>query len=210
MKNIDISKTGFKYFKDNFLDINELHLKEFYEALDDQNLKIRGDNVSVIKSEKKYSNIMNLKQKILNLFKQNKIKNLIFEDIWVQKNSYTEYNPNELPNVPHIDKIRKFKVLIYLDDVDATNGAISFYGLDPDDMETFRQRLKPDYKKNKGNVLKNISKHECQKLTGPFGTTIFFDTNTPHFAGELKYKKSERKSLRFNFVKKKSFFSELF
>ena len=63
IKQIGISKTVFQYFKNNFLEINELHLKEFYEALDDQNLKMRGDNVSVIKLEKKYANIMNLKKK---------------------------------------------------------------------------------------------------------------------------------------------------
>ena len=32
IKQIDISKTVFQYFKNNFLEINELHLKEFYEA----------------------------------------------------------------------------------------------------------------------------------------------------------------------------------
>ena len=32
------------------------------------------------------------------------------------------YKNGELPNIPHIDKIRKFKIMIYLCDVNLDNG----------------------------------------------------------------------------------------
>ena len=34
---------------------------------------------------------------------------------------------NKLPFIPHIDKIRKFKVMVYINDINSDAGPISFF-----------------------------------------------------------------------------------
>ena len=108
------------------------------------------------------------------------------------------YKKNELPYVPHIDKERFFKVMIYLDEVNQSNGPLCFYNDIPKNYEKLRLSLPKDYKLKKLNVLNDLDLNKFIACTGSFGTSIFFDTNTPHFASETQ-KYNKRKVLRFNF-----------
>jgi len=210
MLQLTIKKNGFDSFQNNIFEISNNHLIEFEKIINDNSLKIRNDDVSVLSEFKDYPNLLEVKKKIFDIFKFNKFDNLEFEDVWIQKNYKDKYIKNELPNIPHIDKIRKIKVMIYLNTITKMNGPIHVYKVDPNDYEKIRLNLKDDYKKRKENAIKDLDKNNFLACVGPIGTSVFFDTNSPHFAGELKDKKGIRKSLRFNFIKKKSFFDELF
>ena len=53
--------------------------------------------------------------KILDILEFNSIKEkVVFDDIWFVSSKKSFYKENVLPNFPHIDKIRKFKIMIYL------------------------------------------------------------------------------------------------
>ena len=50
--------------------------------------------------------------------------------------------------------------------------------------------------------IKNLKIEDYSPLNGEFGTTIFFDTNAPHFAGKIHNKNSLRKIIRFKTFEK--------
>ena len=68
-------------------------------------------------------------------------------------------------------------------------------------FENIRRNLEVDYQIKKKNVIKSIPLEKYISCEGNFGTSIFFDTNTPHFAGQINDKKVYRKILRFTFLK---------
>ena len=119
-------------------------------------------------------------------------------DIWFINSTTQTYKPKKLPFIPHIDKIRKFKIMIYLNNVKKENGPLNLAKANPKNYEVFRKNLKFDYKKKQENEVTNLSSSKYKSLTGKFGTVIFFDTNTPHFAGKIT-NSSKRKVIRFNF-----------
>ena len=61
--------------------------------------------------------------------------------------------PDQLPNIPHIDKIRKFKVMIYLNPVTLSNGPINLLKINPENYEDKRKNLKNNYKLNQENQI---------------------------------------------------------
>ena len=203
MIKLNIKQNGFDIFNNNPLGISEQHQSEFEKAINNKKLKIRGDDISVISEFDEFKSFLDLKKKITEILNENKILNLKFEDVWVQKKTYTEYLPDKLPNIPHIDKIRKFKVMIYLNPVTLSNGPINFLKINPENYENKRKNLKSNYKLNHENQIMDYDKKNYFTCLGSIGTTIFFDTNTPHFAGSFKDNSNEffRKTLRFNFLK---------
>lgn len=203
MLKLNITQNGFDVFNNNPLDISEQHQLEFDKAINDKKLKVRGDDISVITELSEFKNFLDLKKKIVEILNENKILNLKFEDIWIQKKTYSEYLPNKLPNIPHIDKVRKFKVMVYLNPVTLSNGPINLLKINPENYEDKRKNLKNDYKLNQENQIFDYDKKDYFACLGPLGTTIFFDTNTPHFAGSFRDNSNElfRKTLRFNFLK---------
>ena len=123
---------------------------------------------------------------------------LVFDDIWFINSTKQTYKPGKLPFIPHIDKIRKFKIMVYLNDVKEKNGPLNLANVNPNSYESFRKKLNFDYKTKQKNEITNLPLTKYKPLIGKFGTTIFFDTNTPHFASEVK-KMAQRKVIRFNF-----------
>ena len=153
MIKLNIKQNGFDIFNNNPLDVSDQHQSEFDKAINNKELKIRGDDISVISDFDKFKSFLDLKKKIIEILNENKILNLKFEDVWVQKKTYTEYLPDKLPNIPHIDKIRKFKVMIYLNPVTLSNGPINFLKIDPESYENKRKNLKSNYKLNQENQI---------------------------------------------------------
>ena len=168
--------------------------------------QIDSNKINNLNELKKFNYLEKLNKNILNLIKNNKIKNIQFDDIWFVKSVESIYEPRKLPYVPHIDKVRKIKAMIYLNDVTIEDGPLFITKVDPNNYENFRKALKPDYKERQENEVKNLKIEGYLPLNGKFGTTIFFDTNAPHFAGKIYNKNSLRKIIRFNFrVKSENF-----
>tara|TARA_B100000941_G_C28044077_1_gene321202 strand:- start:54 stop:536 length:483 start_codon:yes stop_codon:yes gene_type:complete len=147
--------------------------------------------------------ISSLYENIISTISKNNINNIFFDDIWFVKSVESIYEPERLPYVPHIDKVRKFKAMVYLNDVTVEDGPLFITKINPNKYESFRKNLKQDYKKNQENIVRDIDIKEYLPLTGDLGTIIFFDTNAPHFAGKLVSANSMRKIIRFNFRYKK-------
>ena len=185
-------------------------------------------------SENKYKNIEgNIYQLVKNdvlkeplfLFLLNQVKkkielitgfnDLSFEKLWLVSSSSNEINKNELPYVPHIDKRRYIKAMVYLHDISLDHGPIHL-GIIKNtfNLEKKRKKLPNDYRKKKLNIIdKKHINDDLIPMIGNAGDVIFFDTNTPHQAGMVKNGKT-RKVLRFDFERplfnpKQSLFSYL-
>jgi hypothetical protein len=193
-------KKGIKIFKEN---IFNLEYKKANTIFDEDFVcnKYSNNNhpfIKIINSEdalnkKFYLNIYNEIKKRLN---SDFFNCLNFEAVWLHKTTKEIYNSDDLPYVPHIDKVRKFKVMIYLNDVDLDCGPLHTLNVDisPEIFEKKRINYR-EYLDNKVNDYKIENYLPC---TGKFGSSIFFDTNIPHFGGKLSEDKF-RKILRYNF-----------
>ena len=122
---------------------------------------------------------------------------------------FENYNPHKLPFIPHLDFDRKLKVMIYLSDVSASDGPIYFRNCNIETFEKKTLSLKKDYKLNQLNEINDYKINEYKPCIGDAGSVIFFDTNCPHFAGQIENKSNQRKILRFNYVYKKNKFLNL-
>ena len=200
---MNIEKTGFKIYPKNLFKLNNNILYEFKEILKKKTFKSNGhQNTSIIENINHIENYQETKkifEQIIKILKKKKYYNkLVFDDIWFINSTTQTYKPKKLPFIPHIDKIRKFKIMIYLNNVKKENGPLNLAKANPKNYEVFRKNLKFDYKKKQENEVTNLSSSKYKSLTGKFGTVIFFDTNTPHFAGKIT-NSSKRKVIRFNF-----------
>ncbi len=212
--NLSIKTEGYRKIDNNIFNLDNKILNEFELIYNEKKYSNNGhENTSIINNIndlKNFPYVNKLFRKILDLVKYNKISNIEFEDIWFVKSVESIYEPKKLPYVPHIDKVRKFKAMIYLNNVTLDDGPLYMTKINPNLYEDFRKNLKPDYKIKQENVVKNINLSSYKPLIGKLGTTIFFDTNTPHFAGKLSSEKSLRKIIRINFkFKKKSLLERL-
>ena len=211
---LNINSEGYKKIDNNIFELNNKILEEFEIIYNDKKYNSNGHKNTAIINDlnelKKFNYLEKLNKNILNLIKNNKIKNIQFDDIWFVKSVESIYEPRKLPYVPHIDKVRKIKAMVYLNDVTIEDGPLFITKVDPNIYENFRKELKPDYKKRQENEVKNLNIKDYSPLFGKFGTTIFFDTNAPHFAGKIYNKSSMRKIIRFNFrVKPENYFKKI-
>ena len=204
---LNIEKNGFKKLDGNYFNIKNNILEEFEEIYKNKTFcNNEYENTSIIKNLKDLNNykmISSLYENIISTISKNNINNIFFDDIWFVKSVESIYEPERLPYVPHIDKVRKFKAMVYLNDVTVEDGPLFITKINPNKYESFRKNLKQDYKKNQENIVRDIDIKEYLPLTGDLGTIIFFDTNAPHFAGKLVSANSMRKIIRFNFRYKK-------
>lgn len=125
---------------------------------------------------------------------------LSFEKLWLVSSSSNDTNKNTLPYIPHIDKRRYLKAMVYLHDVNLEHGPIHLGQAKKNiNIEQKRKRLPHDYKEKGLNTIndKDID-GILTPILGKAGDVIFFDTNTPHKAGIIK-DSYHRKVLRFDF-----------
>ena len=191
---------GFKIFQNNYFDLDEMEtLKKFDKDYKDKKfLKNDYENVAIVDKENLLLDpfYQKIYRKIIETVAFDKKIRLF--NLWLVLSQKKNYSKNKLPFIPHIDKRRMFKVMIYLNDVFVENGPIHLHECDVEKYENKRLSLKKDYKINQENEIKDFKIENYQPCTGKFGSSIFFDSNCPHFAGKI-YENNERKILRFNF-----------
>mgnify|MGYP001331594112 CR=1 FL=1 len=202
---LDFETRGFNMFNENIFKLDKDQINKSFD-LHFKNPKFRDNNyknVAILNfkdvKETLYLNILN---EIIKIFKDNNL-NYDFDCLWLQNSnhSFSQSNVNERPFIPHIDKRRCLKVMIYLNDIKKNAGPINLAKTNPSNFENIRRNLEVDYQIKKKNVIKSIPLEKYISCEGNFGTSIFFDTNTPHFAGQINDKKVYRKILRFTFLK---------
>lgn len=201
MIKINLENTGYLKVDENYFNLNAEVLNEFEDIF--EKYPSPWKNTSVINKLEIFSNFKILKgiyNKITKLIKFNSLENkLIFDDIWFSETQKSSYKSGELPNIPHIDKIRKFKIMIYLNDVNSDNGPLFLSKCNINKYENLRKNLKKNYKENLDNHITDIPLTKYLPMTGKFGACIFFDTNVPHFAGPFSEDNTKRKIIRINF-----------
>tara|TARA_Y100000590_G_scaffold410583_1_gene503782 strand:+ start:82 stop:747 length:666 start_codon:yes stop_codon:yes gene_type:complete len=209
---INLESDGYKITRENLFNINNETLDEFFEIFEKEDLPNHGNfkNIKVIKNVNQFKFLKKIFSELKKILQSNSI-NYKFEDVWAQKSEYINSRPGELPFIPHIDKLRKFKIMVYLNNVHRDSGPIHFIKCKPGDYENFRKNLSKTYQIDKENEIKDFDISKYENCSGPVGTTIFFDTNCPHFAGEIKQENSDSRYIyRFNFsMKDYNFFQKL-
>jgi hypothetical protein len=124
---------------------------------------------------------------------------LYFEKLWLVYSKSSDIDEKALPYIPHIDKDRSFKAMIYLHDVKLENGPIQLGKAKKNiDTEKIRKKLREGYHIKNLNRINLDDIEKLNPMTGKAGDVIFFDTNTPHKAGIIK-SGYFRKVLRFKF-----------
>lgn len=125
---------------------------------------------------------------------------LSFEKLWLVSSSSNETNKTALPYIPHIDKRRYLKAIVYLHDVSVKHGPIHLGKVKSTiDIEQKRKEFPENYKEKGSNTIDDESLEEnLTPMTGKAGDVVFFDTNTPHKAGIIN-EGYYRKILRFDF-----------
>ena len=113
---------------------------------------------------------------------------LIFLKVWLVSSKSSHTNREILPYIPHIDRNRKLKAMVYLHDIDLEHGPIHLGKLkNTIDIDKKRKKLPEDYQKKGLNTIDDeYLESDLIPITGKAGDVIFFDTNTPHKAGVVK------------------------
>lgn len=202
----DLKNNGHFILKGNFFDIDDNNVIEFHNIFSNPNQEKHTNrkgqilnNIIVIKNFSKYPCLKKFYSKFSIFLKDNNLGNLKFKDIWLQKSNQETYKKNELPFIPHIDKNRSFKMMIYLNDVKKKDGPLHLIKINPEKFENKRQNLSTNYYLNKENHIQDIDTKDFIDCSGERGTSIFFDTNCPHFAGAPENTAKDRLIYRVNF-----------
>jgi ectoine hydroxylase-related dioxygenase (phytanoyl-CoA dioxygenase family) len=140
---------------------------------------------------------------------------IVLDKVWFVKSQSKDTDPNKLPYLPHFDKHRYLKAMVYLHDVVEDHGPIHFGRLvDPAEIDSRRRRLPANYKDLGLNTIKESEMRSgMEPVLGKAGDVIFFDTNAAHCAGIVS-DCFERNVIRFDFDVRgfnsgKSFFRRL-
>ena len=121
----------------------------------------------------------NLNKIIRKYFDENVgLKNLQLTKLWLVSTTHNNINSSKLPYVPHFDKLRYFKAMIYIHKVTTNHGPIHFGKVKNEiDIEKRRKKLPDDYKARGLNIINEQDlREELTPLIGNAGDVIFFDT----------------------------------
>ena len=127
-------------------------------------------------------------------------ESLKFNKLWMVSSESKDTDDTRLPYIPHFDKLRFLKAMIYLHDVSYEHGPIHLGNAKSNsDIESKRQSLPINYQEKLLNCLSNDNlENQLLPMLGKAGDVIFFDTNAPHKAGIVK-SGFIRKVIRFDF-----------
>lgn len=125
---------------------------------------------------------------------------LLFKKLWLVRSENHHSDPSKLPYIPHIDRRRFIKAMLYLDDVTEQDGPLHIAKLPPSQFETLRLSLADRSRTQITNRIAELPEHSFAKCTGRAGTVVLFDTNCPHYAG-LVGTNRVRRVLRFDYEK---------
>lgn len=120
-----------------------------------------------------------------------------FSKLWLVHSQYRNVDNTKLPYLPHFDRLRFLKVMIYLTDTDSNNGAFFACSANVHETESRRRLLPKNHKEAFMNDASSLGAFE--PVVGKAGDAIIFDTNCPHYAGSVK-DGTERKVARFDFT----------
>ena len=200
----------------NKSDLEYIHKKNFLNMSD---VKILADKFDAIKSEKTYKSLHENVIQLTNIDVQSEfifeklrkdlehffdtkigIKKLKLEKLWLVSSTSENVRTDELPYIPHFDKRRYMKAMVYIHSVTKDHGPIHIgKAKDKTDIEMRRIKLPGDYKMLGLNLIENTEMiGAMEPMIGNSGDVIFFDTNSPHKAGAIS-KGYERRVLRFDF-----------
>ena len=124
----------------------------------------------------------------------------------MQKSFYSIENKG-LPYIPHIDKKRYFKIFLYLNDIEINNGPFT---VSTNSSVKENEKLRKNWwRKNDFNQFDTTIEKEHGLLVNeknlffkpmclPAGSIIGFDSNCPHYGGNVK-EGFYRNVLRFNY-----------
>ena len=120
-----------------------------------------------------------------------------FSKLWLVHSVFDNVDTTKLPYLPHFDRLRFLKVMIYLTDTDEASGAFFASKANVHDTELARRALPENHKEQYLNDASSLGDFEA--VVGKAGDAIIFDTNCPHFAGAVS-EGSERKVARFDYT----------
>ena len=159
----DINKCGHILFKNIFnvtdsfnrIEAEEIILNDEIKCYEGNNIK--NSNIRIITETSKYSHLNRTLEQIYNFIKEKIELNL---SLFVQKTmtDSKHFNLNKLPYIPHIDKKRMFKIMVYLHNVNIDQGPIFLAKCDTNKFENLRLNLSENYKERGENTVKNPNK----------------------------------------------------
>ena len=124
---------------------------------------------------------------------------LAFAQLWLVKSREENIHADVVPFVPHFDRQRFIKAMIYLDDVLPADGPFTVAS-QPRLAPTACAGFYPTTDKARGmNVVRDVPVAHFTACTGPAGSVIFFDTNSPHYAAHVQAS-GQRRVFRFDFT----------
>jgi len=195
----NLLKFGF-FHQENFLKYNEiLNLKNFFKNQFLDKKLSEGTIKYDYKFLYKYPEIDCIEKKISKFLKKNISYDIYLRNVWMISTNKKNFHKNNLPFIPHIDKKRYLKVFLYVDNVEEKDGPFTVsLNQSPTKNEQKRRLWMKNDNQNEHGLLFRDKISNFKKMTFKAGTIICFDTNIPHFAGEIK-KNGYRKVLRFNY-----------
>lgn len=159
---------------------------------------IREINSYSISSEPLFESVMNkINIKFQTIINASDLK---FNKLWLVSTKSNNSIKTILPYIPHIDKQRYLKAMVYLHDISKDHGPIHLGKVKSTiDIEKKRKNLPNNYKiKGLNTIDEKYLETQMTPMIGSSGDVVFFDTNTPHKAGIVK-EGLHRKVLRFDF-----------
>ena len=164
---INLENEGYQIVRKNIFNINN-DLKEFLSIFEKKDIPVHGsfNNIRVLKNLDNFEFLEKIYKQLETILKLNNLDDYQLEDVWAQKSKHNNSRPGELPFIPHIDKVRKFKVMVYLNDVSKNSGPIHFVKCRTNDYENFRQNLGVNYQVKKQNVIKDFSISQYESCSG--------------------------------------------
>lgn len=127
---------------------------------------------------------------------ESQYKKLKLEKIWYVHSQFKKTNAGKLPYIPHFDKRRYLKIMVYLEDVGLKDGAFTTASVDAQLNEEKRKKINKVDENQFANLIDEPLKFK--KIIASAGDAIIFDTNCPHFATPVE-KGGDRKVLRLDF-----------
>ena len=137
-------------------------------------------------SKKQFKNpiIRKLEQTLLDNAKNHDIyNNIVLDKIWFVKTINENSRPGELPYVPHFDKRRYLKLMVYLTDVSSNDGPFTTSTTNVHFHDERRKKLPKNHGEEQLNYIK--SDENYKKVLLKAGDAVIFDTNCPHFANPV-------------------------
>ncbi len=200
------NKIDFKFdHKKGFISFNDTKaLNEKFEYIKSERIYqfIHSHTIQLNQSEIYLEPIFKKLSEKIELFftKEIGLTDLKLAKLWLVTSTNKNTNPLVLPYIPHFDKHRYLKAMIYLHDVTENHGPIHLGQISDDaNIEQRRNALPADYKVHGLNTIKKKDiVNGMIPMVGCAGDAIFFDTNTAHKAG-IVAEGFERRILRFDF-----------